>query len=118
MWGSSTNAQQFEGAWNEDGKGVSISDTRILKNGYSNFHIAVSYTHLAMAGTAVSQLPYTWTPNLCRLSQWVSSCWPILVYMFMSSKKLPHLKPLAAICFPPAIFCIVAVSYTHLKEFI
>ena len=21
MWGSSTNAQQFEGAWNEDGKG-------------------------------------------------------------------------------------------------
>ena len=40
MWGSSTNAQQFEGAWNEDGKGVSISDTRILKNGYSNFHIA------------------------------------------------------------------------------
>lgn len=34
MWGSSTNAQQFEGAWNEDGKGVSISDTRVLKNGY------------------------------------------------------------------------------------
>lgn len=60
-----------------------------------------------MAGTAVSNLPYTWTPNLCRLSQWVSSCWPILIYMVMSSKKLPHLKPLAAICFPPAIFCIV-----------
>ena len=27
--------------------------------------------------------------------------------MFKSSKKLPHLKPLATICFPPAIFCIV-----------
>ena len=41
MWGSSTNAQQFEGAWNEDGKGVSISDTRVLKNGYSNFHLSL-----------------------------------------------------------------------------
>jgi PTS system cellobiose-specific IIC component len=60
-----------------------------------------------MAGTAVKDLPYVWTPNLCRLSQWVSSCWPIIVYMFMSSKKLPHLKPLATICVPPAIFCII-----------
>lgn len=54
-----------------------------------------------MAHTAVKDLPYVWTPNLCRLSQWVSSCWPILVYMFMSSKKLPHLKPLGLICLPP-----------------
>ena len=61
----------------------------------------------AMAGTAIADLPYTWTPNLCRLSQWVSSCWPILIYMFMSSKKLPHLKPLATICLPPALFCII-----------
>lgn len=61
----------------------------------------------ALSGTAVRNLPYVWTPNLCRLSQWVSSCWPLLVYMMMSSKKLPHLKPLAAISFPPAIFCII-----------
>lgn len=60
-----------------------------------------------MAHTAVKDLPYGWTPNLCRLSQWVSSCWPILVYMFMSSKKLPHLKPLGLICLPPAVFCII-----------
>lgn len=60
-----------------------------------------------MAHTAVKDLPYVWTPNLCRLSQWVSSCWPILVYMFMSSKKLPHLKPLGLICLPPAVFCII-----------
>lgn len=45
LWGSSTNAQQFEGAWNEDGKGVSISDTRVLKNGYSNFHVASDHYH-------------------------------------------------------------------------
>ena len=60
-----------------------------------------------MAHTAVKDLPYVWTPNLCRLSQWVSSCWPILVYMFMSSKKLPHLKPLGLICLPPVVFCII-----------
>lgn len=60
-----------------------------------------------MAHTAVKDLPYVWTPNLCRLSQWVSSCWPILVYMFMSSKKLPHLKPLGLFFLPPAVFCII-----------
>jgi 6-phospho-beta-glucosidase len=31
-WGSSTNAQQFEGGWNSGGKGVSISDVRNLPN--------------------------------------------------------------------------------------
>ncbi|MEG0275711.1 MAG: PTS transporter subunit EIIC [Coprobacillus sp.] len=60
-----------------------------------------------VAGTAVKDLPYVWVPNLNRLFMWVSTCWPILFYMFKSSKKLPHLKPLAGICFPPAIFCIV-----------
>lgn len=45
MWGSSTNAQQFEGAWDVDGKGVSISDTRVLNNGYSNFHMASDHYH-------------------------------------------------------------------------
>ena len=52
-------------------------------------------------------IPYIWTQNLARLFMWVSSCWPILFYMFRSAKKLPHLKPLATICFPPAIFGII-----------
>ena len=52
-------------------------------------------------------IPHVWTPILNRVSMWVSTCWPILFYMFRSSKKLPHLKPLAAISFPPAIFSII-----------
>lgn len=60
-----------------------------------------------MAGTAVKDLPYVWTANINRLSQWVSSCWPILIYMFMSSKKLPHLKPLGIVALPSAVFCII-----------
>ena len=80
--------------------------TCAVTNVFTNQWIADNNTAF-MAGTAVKNLPYVWTPNLCRLSQWTSTCWPILVYMFMSSKKLPHLKPLATICFPPAIFCIV-----------
>lgn len=80
--------------------------TGAVTNVFTNQWIAENNAAF-MAGTAVSQLPHTWTPNLCRLSQWVSSCWPILVYMFMSSKKLPHLKPLATICLPPAVFCII-----------
>lgn len=45
MWGSSTNAQQFEGAWDVDGKGPSIADQRVLKNGYSNFKVASDHYH-------------------------------------------------------------------------
>lgn len=59
------------------------------------------------AGMAVGDLPYVWTANLNRLHMWVSSCWPMLVYMYMSSKKLPHLKSLATISLPAAIFCII-----------
>lgn len=52
-------------------------------------------------------IPHIWTGNLNRLHMWVSSCWPLLVYMFMSSKKLPHLRSLGLISLPPAVFCII-----------
>lgn len=31
LWGSSTNAQQFEGGWNKGGKGLSIADVRTIE---------------------------------------------------------------------------------------
>ena len=57
-----------------------------------------------VAGEAI---PHVWVGNLNRLFFWTSSCWPVLFYMYMSSKKLPHLKPLANICLPSAVFSII-----------
>ncbi|WP_315108945.1 glycoside hydrolase family 1 protein [Clostridium intestinale] len=50
LWGSSTNAQQFEGAWNEGGKGVSIADVRVIPDmpedaNFEEFKIAADHYH-------------------------------------------------------------------------
>lgn len=51
LWGSSTNAQQFEGGWNEGGKGVSIADTRaipmetITASNFDDFKTASDHYH-------------------------------------------------------------------------
>lgn len=60
-----------------------------------------------LAGTPVRELPHVWTTNLSRLSQWVSTCWPLLILMYKDSKKVPQFKPLANLSLPPAIFCII-----------
>lgn len=68
-WGSSTNAQQFEGGWNEDGKGVSIADKRVLDNGYSDFKVASDHYHrykedialMAEMGFSIYRLSMAWT---------------------------------------------------------
>ncbi|MDR1794080.1 MAG: glycoside hydrolase family 1 protein [Erysipelotrichaceae bacterium] len=44
-WGSSTNAQQFEGGWNLDHKGETIADARVLQGGFSNFKVASDHYH-------------------------------------------------------------------------
>ncbi|MCR5450119.1 MAG: PTS transporter subunit EIIC [Solobacterium sp.] len=59
------------------------------------------------AALAGQPLPHVWTPNIQRIFMWTSSCWPILFYMFRSGKKLPHLKSLATMSAPSAIFSIV-----------
>jgi len=49
LWGSSTNAQQFEGGYNEGGKGLSIADMRSipdLKEGnFEGFKVASDHYH-------------------------------------------------------------------------
>ena len=42
------------------------------------------------AYTAGLAAPHIWIDQLNRLFQYVSTCWPILIYMYMSSKKLPQ----------------------------
>ena len=59
------------------------------------------------AYTAGLAAPHIWIDQLNRLFQYVSTCWPILIYMYMSSKKLPQLKTLAVLSTPSMIFCIV-----------
>lgn len=58
------------------------------------------------AATAGKAIPHVWIANVCRLDQWVSSVWPILVYL-LTSKKLRHMRPFALACTPAAIFGII-----------
>lgn len=68
------------------------------------------------AYTAGLAAPHIWIDQLNRLFQYVSTCWPILIYMYMSSKKLPQLKPLAVLSTPSMIFCIVEpLMYSLIK---
>lgn len=50
--------------------------------------------------------PHVWVNNLNRLSQYICSVWPILIFM-LTSKKLPHLKKLGIVALPSMIFCII-----------
>jgi 6-phospho-beta-glucosidase len=45
LWGASTAAFQVEGAWNEDGKGLSIMDEQEPAGGTTDFKIAVDHYH-------------------------------------------------------------------------
>ena len=49
-WGSSTNAQQFEGGHGQGGKGVSIADVRVIpgadkESNFNEFKIASDHYH-------------------------------------------------------------------------
>ena len=45
LWGASTSAYQVEGAWNQDGKGMSVQDLREPKE-ISDFKIASDHYHM------------------------------------------------------------------------
>lgn len=45
LWGGATAAFQVEGAWNEDGKGLSIMDEQIPAKGATDFKVAIDHYH-------------------------------------------------------------------------
>ncbi len=45
LWGAATSAYQVEGAWNEDGKGLSVQDVKKIPAGTSNFQVAMDHYH-------------------------------------------------------------------------
>lgn len=45
LWGASTSAHQVEGAWNEDGKGLSTVDVRVMPEGMSDYKVASDHYH-------------------------------------------------------------------------
>ncbi len=45
LWGASTSAYQVEGAWNEDGKGMSVQDIHEPPKGITDFKVASDHYH-------------------------------------------------------------------------
>ena len=45
LWGASTSSYQVEGAWNEDGKGMSVQDLHTPPAGITDFKIASDHYH-------------------------------------------------------------------------
>lgn len=45
LWGASTSAYQVEGAWNEDGKGPSVQDNKVIPEGTTDFKVAIDHYH-------------------------------------------------------------------------
>lgn len=45
LWGGSVSSMQTEGAWNEGGKGLSIYDVMPVKDGHSDWKVAIDFYH-------------------------------------------------------------------------
>jgi 6-phospho-beta-glucosidase len=45
FWGGATSAFQVEGAWNEDGKGISVMDEQVPDDGDTDFRVAIDHYH-------------------------------------------------------------------------
>ena len=45
LWGASTSAYQVEGAYNEDGKGLSVQDVHEAPEGITDFKVASDHYH-------------------------------------------------------------------------
>ena len=45
FWGNSVSSMQTEGAWNEDGKGLSVYDVRPATENTTDWHTAIDEYH-------------------------------------------------------------------------
>lgn len=45
LWGASSSAHQVEGAWNEDGKGISTCDLKEMPEGVTDYKVASDFYH-------------------------------------------------------------------------
>lgn len=45
LWGASTSAYQVEGAYNEDGKGLSVQDVKVVPEGTPDFKVCSDHYH-------------------------------------------------------------------------
>jgi 6-phospho-beta-glucosidase len=69
LWGGSTSSYQFEGAWNEDGKGPSVIDTRPPREEITDYKVASDHYHhykedialLAEMGFKAYRFSVAWT---------------------------------------------------------
>lgn len=69
LWGASTSAYQCEGAWDEDGKGPSVQDKKVLPENTSDFTICSDHYHryeedirlLAEMGAKAYRFSIAWT---------------------------------------------------------
>lgn len=69
LWGASTSAYQVEGAYNEDGKGMSIQDLHVPEAGITDFKVASDHYHrfkediqlMAELGLKAYRFSISWT---------------------------------------------------------
>ncbi|HDR7687830.1 glycoside hydrolase family 1 protein [Bacillus toyonensis] len=69
LWGASTSAYQVEGAYNEDGKGLSVQDVKVIPEGTSDFKVCSDHYHhfkedvklFAELGLNVYRFSIAWT---------------------------------------------------------
>lgn len=51
LWGASTSAHQVEGAWNEDGRGLSTVDLKKMPEGITDYKIASDHYSFILYNT-------------------------------------------------------------------
>lgn len=59
FWGNSVSSMQTEGAWNEDGKGLSVYDVRPATENTTDWHTAIDEYHRYDEGNEYEYVSYS-----------------------------------------------------------